>query len=239
MSEYKKDVRNYKFSDAKMLVMAKIIIKCFQNDIADFTSFDSNLNISLIDDLSLKIQEVEEAPLNKQLRDRLSQKTNLVNQQMDKCRNIIQYSKYFIERAFPPHTSKLNEFGYNDYITSKYSTPKMMLFMQVFHVMLLKYKDNLLAAGYSQKLIDEVHITKEKLIVLSNDQQVFKKHKGYLTNERRQAMNKVWEIILHISKAGKIIFENDYGKYSQYVIYKTKSKSKILQKDLDNNVARK
>ncbi|MCD4820241.1 MAG: hypothetical protein K8S23_16285 [Candidatus Cloacimonetes bacterium] len=185
--------------------------------------FDSNLNQSVIDDLSLKIQEVEEAQRNKQLRDRLSQKTILVKKQMDKCRNIIQYSKYFIERAFPTHTSKLNEFGYNDYIQSKYSPSKMMLFMQVFHEMLLKYKDNLLTAGYSQKLIDEVHITNEELIALSNDQQVFKKHKEHLTNERKQAMNEVWEIILNISRAGKIIYANDYGKYSQYVLYKTKS----------------
>ena len=92
----------------------------------------------------------------------------------------------------------------------------------------------MLAAGYSQNLIDEIHRIKEEFIILSENQQVFKKRRVQITNDRRIALNALWEIILNISRAGKIIFANDYGRYTQYVIYKTKSAKRISPNDLDN-----
>ena len=141
MRKYLKEIRNYKFSDNKMMEKAKVFKEIYREDMKDFSRFDSDYNISVIEDISQKIQEIEAIPRAKQHRAILSQKTALVEKQMQKCRNIIQLSKFFIEKAFPSNKAKLLEFGFNNYTISNQSQPKMLLFLKVFHILLLKYKD--------------------------------------------------------------------------------------------------
>ncbi|MCD4819781.1 MAG: hypothetical protein K8S23_13940 [Candidatus Cloacimonetes bacterium] len=216
-------VRSYNFTDGEMFEKANVIKVCFTADMTDFSNFDADFNQTYLDDLTAKILSANKVPQDNQVIDQLAQKTDLVEKIMDECRIATQKSKYFIEKAFPNNRSKWNEFGYNDYQEARNSQLKMIQYMKVVCAVSNTNKDALLAVGFTQANIDELNTLSSQLDAANIDQQVFMKERTTLANQRVELMNKVWEVIQHICKVGKIIYADDYSRYQQYVMYEKRS----------------
>ena len=218
-------VRIYFMSDASMLEKARYIYNCLVHDLADFTAFAPKFVQTFVDNFMLKIEAAEDAPQDNQIIDILAQKTDAVNQAMEDCRKLFNKMRYFLEEAFKSNTSLLNEIGYNDYGAARNSQKEMIRFMKVLVTACNKYASELIAVGFDQNQIDSIQATLDKLVTANDDQEYYKGERQAITQQRIEKMNAVWEIVLDVCKAGKIIYADNPAKYKQYVLYESQSGS--------------
>ena len=224
--KHAKEVRRiYPFSDGNMLQKAYYLFNCLTRDILNYTAFAGKFNTVYLKAFEDAIAAAQDAPQDNQIIDILAQKTELVNKQMEKCRQIIMKERYFLEEAFKDNKPVLNEFGYNDYLSARDKKSEMARYLRILVTANVKYNAELIAAGFDQTAIDEVKATFDRLITVSNDQEYYKGERIALTQSRIEKMNAVWEIVLDVAKAGKIIFIDNYAKQRQYIIRKSSSET--------------
>nr|MBC8384421.1 hypothetical protein [Candidatus Cloacimonadota bacterium] len=81
------------------------------------------------------------------------------------------------------------------------------------------------AAGFDQVQIDNIQVTFDKLVSANNAQEYYKGERQAITQQRIIKMNAVWEIVLNVCKAGKLVYSNNPAKYKQYLLYENQSGS--------------
>ena len=94
----------------------------------------------------------------------------------------------------------------------------MIQFMHTFFATATKYAADLAAAGYDAAAVAEIENLKDVLDRANNDQEKFKGTRLVLTEDRKKDMNKAWDTMVRVSKAGKTIFVNDPAKYQLFLL---------------------
>jgi hypothetical protein len=86
-------------------------------------------------------------------------------------------------------------------------------------------KTALIAAGYTQALIDELQTISDTIDSLNAEQEDMLAERGDRTQTRIEAYNAVWEFMQKINKASKVTFEDNPAKLEMYLLYPTASQS--------------
>ena len=212
--------------DAKMLEKAWVRYDLFVKDKADFIAFDNDFGGNFEQTWEQQLKVVKALETDETIMDQMQQETEKVMQMMEECKTKYQQSKYFIEKAFPKAKSIQIEFGYQEYYPATRSQEKMIPFMKVFYEVAVKYKQELISVGYTQLMIDEINALQQQLDEANKEQELFRRNRSNLTNERISKYNAVWETLVRICKAGKIIYCDNYTKYHQYILPKSRRRKK-------------
>jgi hemerythrin len=225
-------------AQAKQLEISKNIHQSFVNDNAKFVQFDPELDTKYADNISNKIQEVEN----------ISPDYVLVAQQMQETQRVINLSntaitnirtiKYYIEKAFTENQLYLYEFGYPELKKAVNSQSKIIFLLKNFVITLDKYKNELTQKGLSPTLLDDMHKIAKDLDKANINQEQAKKARYIATGNRIKAFDELWQMIGNIAKAGKIIFETEPDYQRNYILDDSpKQKTiKIVDKDVETAI---
>ncbi|MCB9191087.1 MAG: carboxypeptidase regulatory-like domain-containing protein [Flavobacteriales bacterium] len=210
--------RKFNVSDLYMLEFSKTMRTHFIDEQAQFAAFDADFTSPFENDWLSAIDAAEAILPDEVIKDQLQQLTADVEQAMEKCRTKFQVSKYFIDKAFGNSVAIRNEFGYNDYDRNRQGQLTLLQFMQTFFKTATKYAAELAAVGFDAAAVAEIDLLAKTLNDANIAQEKFKGTRQLTTEERIQQHNKVWDITVRVSRAGKIIFMNDPAKYQLFLL---------------------
>lgn len=208
--------RAYLGSDAFMTESARVIYNLANDDLANFTAFDSTINAAWMADYLADVEAAETVVADSAISDQQVQTTENVLSQMDLARAKYNEVKYFVQKAFPDSPATQGEFGLNDYMDARRSESKMIQFLDEMHKAAVKYKTELTDAGYTAK-IGDIQTIRTSLLDKNTTQEVFKKQRPKLTEDRIKILNAAYERLTQVNAAAQIIYVTDYAKQKQFV----------------------
>ncbi len=217
--------RLFRISDSEMLQDSTTTETLLEADMADFTAFDATITPAFANDWLTAIGVAQSQPTDELYRDRIMQRTQNVQNAMALCRKKYNDVKYYVKKAFPNNLAVQKEFGLDDYDSARKSDIKLMEFMLRMHTVATTYNAELTAptVGYTQPQIDEIETLANSLGADNNNQEVYIKGQLTTTQQRVSSMNAVWQFRTQIAEAAKIIYENNFAKYQQYLLPDTSS----------------
>lgn len=173
------------------------------------------------------IDNARAVPTDEMIVDQQAQKTEAVKNQMSVCIKLYNKAIYFVQEAFPSQEKIWNEFGYNDYAESKLKVEAFILFLERFVRTCDKYITQLQAVNYTSTQVGDVATAANLLKQNHFDQKTAIDYRPQVTFQREQVFAEVWEMVLKISKAGKLIYDGlNTAKYKLYLLPSSKTKTK-------------
>ncbi len=218
MSKPTEMARNYQLADAVMIEAAKTTHGFLNEDLQDFNNFNPLFEQGYADDWLADINTAESVTKDDVVIDQMAGLSAAVEAAMKKCRDKFNTLKFFIEKAFPTGLAIWNEFGYNNYERARQTQSAMIQFMVGLHAVATKYKVQLIAVHFTQAMIDEILTFKNELDTANLNQELFKAGRPALTQDRIIKLNQVWDILVEVGKAGKIVYSNNHAKYNRYLL---------------------
>lgn len=97
------------------------------------------------------------------------------------------------------------------------SESKMIQFLDEMHKAAVKYQTQLVAEGYNTTSIAAIQTIRTDLLNKNTTQEVFKKQRPKLTEERIKILNTVYDRLSLVNAAAQIIYMSDYAKQRQFV----------------------
>jgi hypothetical protein len=137
---------------------------------------------------------------------------------MDLCRITFQDAKPFIKKAFPNQPGKWNELGFDTYDRSRQSQPLMLQFMARFHGVAVRNSAALIAANFTQAMIDAIEIRRAALNTANNAQEQFKGGMQGATEQRIITLNAMYSYCTNVCETGKLVMRNSHAGYQRYLL---------------------
>lgn len=215
--------RLFKFSEANLLEHAAVVAEMYPKDSKAFIAFDSTFTPKYGSIIKKAIAKLVSQKSDQVIIDEMAAHTDLVLDAMADCNQSYKTVAYFVRKAFKGNTAVQNQFGFNDIRKVRDSQAKMVLFMEQHANTAKSYKENLVAEGCQQELIDQLMSKAEKLKNANITQEMFKKERGIITQERTQMLNEVYLLIKPLSEVAQIIFSDDAAHLAKYTLPKPKS----------------
>lgn len=209
--------RLYKGADAHMTERARVTYTLMSQALALFTNFNSTMTAAY---LQAFLDAIDAAVLVVADNTVVGQQEQLTAQVVAKMRTArTQYKelRLFVEQAFPNSPGTLKEFAFNKYAEVRNSADEMVDFLDEMSNAAIKYKVALLAAGFSQPRIDAIATTRDELIQINNDQEVFISGRPKLTEDRIIVMNTCYKIITLVNASAQFVYLEDYAMRKQFV----------------------
>jgi hypothetical protein len=226
MAKAEEKTRIFGSPDADMLQTSRVTHGLFTEDKLAFSNFDPSFADPFGDNWLQKIDNTFSVDQDTEYVNTLSELTLKVDDIMEECKTFFQLMKYFIEKAYPGQKTVHAQFGYGDYDQARNSEVKMIQLLGVLSKTANERSVKLIEAGFTQDKIDYITALKEKLTEADYNQEITKKKRTAVTQDRISALNECYEILQRVSKAGKIIFASDRAKYDQYLLPNERSEKK-------------
>ena len=221
--------RRFNGTDAFLIESANTFQAMFVKDIAEFSMFDTKLNLAYATEFKAAIYTSLSFGTDETLGDVMAGYTKRVLETMKKCQLKYAQMKYFAEKAFPNKKPAQDEFGTRYYRTARNKQDAMIVFMTALSTVAEKYKVQIFAEGATQAQIDEILLLRDELLATNNEQEVFIRARGTVTFDRISGLNNLYGYIETICQAAQIVNpDNDAfkGKYvylpGTYVATRTK-----------------
>jgi hypothetical protein len=218
--------RNFVGSDAYMVEQSDIGKALLEQNLTDFTNFDSTINARFVTAFTAKIDAAftvvkDSAALSPQL-----QATQTVTEIMQQARDAYNDLMYFVtKKAFKGNQLVIKEFNAK-YGTANRSQPTFIAFLETLHGTADKYKTTLLASGCKQALIDSIGTIATHLRNSNTEQEVIKRGRPALTADRILVLNNCYDTLMTIYAAAQQLYKKDAIKKAQFV-YRPGSKNDI------------
>lgn len=193
----------------------------FVADQAAFEAFSGKFASPYAENFLALITAADEIPTND---DDLNIQTGFTNElelMMESCRTQYQKLLLHVSFAWPDDESKQKIFGNNLYAEARRIPSKMVNLLQNSYreANSVAYKASLIAAGFSQAEITLLDTLADNLTKKLNEQQSYIRHTYGRTEQRTEAFNAVWDVMVQISGASKLIFKDSPAKVEFYLLY--------------------
>ena len=218
MAKADEKVRIYTGSDADMIQASRVMHGLFVEDKIAFINFDGGFIDPFAENWLQKIEAGNDVVQDSLYLSGQIELTKNVELKMNECREYFQMMKYFIEKAFPNRKEIWTQFGVNDYEKARVSETKMIQFLGMLQKTAAEFSIDLIAAGFNQEKIDKIALLQTDLINADYEQEMSKKKRPAVTQERIEKLNECFQFMQKVSKAGKIIFANNRAKFDQYLM---------------------
>jgi len=220
-------LRSYSGTDAQMAEYARVIHSLLVSDLAKFTAFDSTINAAFASSFLTAINSADVVVSDSAIIDIQVQKTELINLAMEKAKSKYADVKYFAQKTFPNSLASQNEFGLNDYERARKSPTQMIQFLDEMHKACVKYQTQLVAKGLSAVAIAEIQTIRTELQTANTNQEVFKKQRPKLTEDRITVLNNCYALISQVNAAAQRVYKDDFAKQKQFVYSPTINTSQL------------
>lgn len=210
-------IRTFGGSDVYMTETARTTQVLLVSDLAKFTAFDSTITAAFATQFLASVVAAETVVADTSVIDQQVQKTELIFNAMEKAKSKYGDVKYFSQKAFPNSPATQNEFGLNDYERARRNTPQMIQFMDEMSKACIKYQPQLLIAGFNAAAIIEIQTIRTELLNANSNQEVFKKQRPKMTEDRILILNTCYDFVSQINQAAQMVYKTDYAKQNQFV----------------------
>jgi len=222
MSELPKpENRLYSISDVRALEDCRTTHALMNDgDLATFATFDPTFVQAWLDDWAAELDAAEGFITDETYRDQIQQETTKVKDKMSEARSVYKSVKYFVQKAFDTDKAIQSEFGLDDYDKARRSDIRLHEFMLTLHSIATKYTTELTdpAVGFTAAQITNIKTVADSLQDTNLTQETKKNNQTTTTQERIQIHNKPWRRRQLVAEAAKIVYEDDYAKYQQYLL---------------------
>ena len=225
--------RLYSKSDPEMLEEATVKETFAAEDITKITGFDTKIDLPFLTTCGTRLTASKAILTDEMVMDQVTQKSQVLKNLLNDCRNGFQDVKHFVEKAFPNDKGVKKEFGYDDYEDARTSQPKMIVFMKMLATTVGKYSVQLTAQGMPAALPTRITNLSKDIELANKEQEVSKSGRTITTQERINAYNNVWKDLQVICSAGKRAHINDYARYRRYILYSTNQQPPVLPDEYD------
>ena len=223
----KQETREFKKADELMLQQARVIYTLLygtdgtDGDLAEFTAQFTMMNAAFLASFLIAIDAADDTPGDDEVVTEQQLATLEVETVMALARKRLGRLYNYAEITFPDNPLAKDIFGNKNYRKNRYVQTGMI---EVLQVAFSKadtepYKSALIAQGFIQVRIDELNTLALNLQSTNNVQEVKKTERPELTQDRIKKHNIVWNIWDKISTASKVVYEDDYAKQQQYMMY--------------------
>ncbi|MES2621508.1 MAG: carboxypeptidase-like regulatory domain-containing protein [Bacteroidota bacterium] len=211
---------NFSVPAEDMLEDARTMKALFDDDVADFTAKDPDLDAAFAADMLDSIEESEGWETAETRQDQQEQETEDVLVAMKTGNQTYIIAKYYIEKAFSAQPKTLKKFGLDNFTAARNRQPKMILFLRNLHTLCEDpaNKAELLAAGMTQLQIDAIGVAVGTLATENTEQNKFIKETPEATAERITQYNSTFAFMQQINRASKIVYYGNVVKLNQYLL---------------------
>ncbi|MGG8497171.1 hypothetical protein ACQY1Q_12200 [Tenacibaculum sp. TC6] len=222
-------VRKFKGSDAFLAESARTIYQLFLQDLPQFTAFNARFTpeyaatfLSQIDAADTVVTDV--STLAKQ-----GVETQKVLIGMQEASRVYNRIKSHAAWAFPNNPAVLKEFT-TGYRGASKNQPKMLVFLETLEKVVTNYLDDLTdvtKGGMPAAIAAELATIKETLKGANTQQEVYKKQRLVITQDRINALNDCYATLVQICNIAQLVFANEPAKRAQYTYRPTTSSTTV------------
>ena len=198
--------RSYKGGDARLLEIADVIQKSFNNYNVRFLEEHTRMTTTWLQDL---IETAKTARRDQRERAHLRHQTMDMLQMMEDCKELITKTELFANEAFANDPALLQEFDFKRVKEFAKTQTGIIAQMEELANKAEDYRDQLTNVGAPEKLFDDLHAAAEGVFETNSEQEIAKKLRVQNTVKRIEVMNNLWEGLMKIEKLAKIIFKNE------------------------------
>ncbi len=202
-------VRDYKFSDPQLVLLAREYVNLLSEHLAVFTAINVRFDEAYKTDLISKIDDAEAIPSDQVIIDKQAAFTAVANETQDACVKHFSRMRYYIEEAFPDRKEIWRQFGYNDISDARRSDKEMLRFMDGLQKTATTYATELTNANMPVDVLDNIEPLKSKLQTDVLAKESYKKERTVITARRIEKLNTVWAMLKDINKAAQVVFIDD------------------------------
>lgn len=223
--------RQYNIPDADLLQHGKEVATVITEDIQDFKQFDATFQDDYPASIQQAIDTVKAMKTDMLVIDEMAEKTTAVNEALSACNRAYRTVKYFVEKAFPDNKAIQNQFGFNDIAKYRSDATGMIVFMGDFITIVDKYKTQLTQQGCNEPLLDSLSALRDLLQNKKIEQELFKKERGLITQERVDKLNGLYRLLSPVSEVATIIYSDDKARLARYSFPRPKTTGKTQEEE--------
>ena len=214
----KKTVRNYQGTDAYMAEAARTIHNLLVQDLADFTAVNTRFTQEFADNFLAQITAADEVITDYAVLAEQGVDTAQVLTAMQRARKLYSRIKHHATWAFgnSPATIKQFSTGYRD---ASRKQAQMIVFLETLANVVEQHKEALTdpaLGGMPNDLPGEITALRQELQSRNTIQEVRKKDRPLLTEQRINTLNACYRAMLAVNNTAQIVYNEQPAKRSQY-----------------------
>lgn len=231
MERPEKVERKFHKPDTEMLEQAEVMQANFTTDQPDFTDQFPDMDTPFETDFETAITTADALPDDEAVVDDQQLETQDVEELMETARTLVQILFLIVSRAFPKDAAILDVFGKKRYEKARKNQLKMIELLEVAYKAATNplYNAAIIAKGFSATQIAQLNTLENDLQEENKTQEVAKSGRPVKTQTRVQALNVVWDFMVLISDASKVIYKDNYAKRKQYLLYPSQGSDSPLE----------
>lgn len=211
----------------EMLQQNNLMQSHFADDQAEFITKTPDLDDAFLTNWKKTTILLDDAEKDDDYIDTQLLMTQTLDESMEKGRDLLQTVFFYVERAFPGKKAEAGYFGKDRYEAARKTPLKLVELMNkcAEAASEAEYLDKLTVKGLNSQTIDDLKDTAVNIKTNFEKRDKYISNRKKITEERNQILNKIWGFMSSVSDASKLVYKNDYAKFQQYVLYKTKAKT--------------
>ena len=206
----------FKISNARLLEHAGVTLEALSTDLADFTTFDPDLNAEKVTTLTDLYQTALQEGGDDVALGKLGEKTQAIIREMNQCDKAMKSLRYWVDKAFANDPAGRKRFGLTSYWKVHNNQPELIAYLSSLNTVVTELRPTLEAANTPAALLDSVATLAANLEAANNAQENTKGQRGTATQERRTRMNTIYTICQQFSRAAEFIYDDNPAKREQY-----------------------
>ncbi len=206
----------------KLIWLAGYHHRYFLNYKSDFVNFSQLFDDPFSDNLLNLIEEIESYPTTEEFDSNSTILSNKVNDDILLAKKVYMKLIWNVKMIYPNDVSILNVFGYSLYKEAGKKPMKLLNLLEIAYknANVEPYNSDLRNAGFEESDILEIQSVSNLLDADFLAQQDFIQGSYNRTDKRKKLMNSIWEQLVKINRASKIIFADSPAIARIFALYK-------------------
>lgn len=229
----KQTTRKFSMTYEAVITKSQSVQPQYTTDLPAFAAFDPSFTPELGQELATKttlaLEDTSENTHSAAIQRKTDELSRLRNEAGEKYQNLM----YFVHSAFGSNNKAIDStFGRSMYAKAVQSEKQMitLLTLACKAAQLDSFKAGLEAKGIPRSLLPSMEQLAIDLQAADNEQEMLKKQQLLVTARRIELYNSIWDILLKINTASKILCANDPARLAIYQLYDPNS-PKITETD--------
>jgi hypothetical protein len=219
--------RKFKKADTLHLQQALVVYTLLfgtdgtDGDLPDFTLKFPDMDLVWLAAFLAAINAADDAPSDDEILTHQRLATLSVKEVMALGRKRMQSMFRYADRVYEGDPKAKDRVGYPKFHKNRYNQAGLEEALEMSFTLLNNPATIAAfgAKGYPLPRIMELQLLSASLKTNNNTQEVKKSQRPVTTQERNKKMNIVWDYRVEIAEASKEVYEDDYAKQQQYLLY--------------------
>lgn len=211
--------RKFQGSDAFMAENARTIYNLFVQDLAQFTAYNTRFTSAYAETFLAQINAADKVVTDASIVAKQGVETQKVINVMQQARRIYNRVKSHAQWAFADVSPAIVKEFTSGYKAASTNQPKMLVFLETLENTVRAHLEDLTDSakgGMPPNILDDLVAIKEQLKTSNVNQEVYKKQRLAITEERIVTLNSCYQSLMQVNNTAQLVFAEQPAKRSQY-----------------------